>query len=608
MVTHSDRPLRQVRRDNFSVEPSQERTYPWWQVMCLSGVDYFSTLGYQPGIAVLAAGVLAPFATMILIAVTLIGVVPVYSRVAQRSPYGMGSVAMVEKLTRGWHGKVLVLVLLGFAATDFMVTITLSAADASAHLLGSDSSPHQMLVTLVLIAVLAIVFLLGFREAVTVAVVLVGAYLALTFVVVAAGAGQLIAHPGYLQSWAGAVHAQNPDPLAIAALSAIVFPKLALGLSGFETGVSVMPLLRAPTLGERIQKGRRLLLTSALLMSFFLFASSFLVATLIPAQEFAAGGSANGRALAWIADHYLGSGFGNVYGWVTTAILWFAGASAMSGMLALIPKYLPRFGMAPEWARRSRPIVVLLAAIAVLITVAFRADVEKQSGAYATGVLVVILSGAVAVTVTERGRTARLWFAAISLLMGLTLLANVIERPDGLHVAGFFIVTIVAVSFASRAARSYQLRENGVTFDEEALSLLDVPGAVLHLMPAAPCHDISTKEERVRRRHHLDESVRVVALEISVRDPSAFEEPYDVVGDGGVLRVHAASIANAVAVISLEIQRLTGKHVEVYFEWAPEGPLKAALGTVFLGRGQVATVTHEILRSVGEDVPDIHVA
>src|SRR5580704_933936 len=142
--------------------------HEWWRVMCLTGVDYFSTLGYQPGIAFLAAGVLSPIATFVLVLVTLFAALPLYSRVAEVSPNGQGSISMLEKLFPKWGGKAFVLILLGFATTDFIITMTLSAADAAAHFVHNPYRPHwlssQMLVTLLLIAILGAIFLKGFKE------------------------------------------------------------------------------------------------------------------------------------------------------------------------------------------------------------------------------------------------------------------------------------------------------------------------------------------------------------------------------------------------------------------------------------------------------------
>ena len=332
--------------------------------MCLTGVDYFSTLGYQPGIAAVAAGILSPIATLVLVALTLFGALPVYRRVAAESPHGEGSIAMLERLLSFWKGKLFVLVLLGFAATDFIITMTLSAADATAHIVENPHVPalfhgHEVAITLGLLALLGAVFLRGFTEAIGVAVLLVGTYLLLNTVVIAVALAHIATQPQVVTDWTQALSTEHGNPAMMVAVSLLVFPKLALGMSGFETGVAVMTHVDGARLAGpggdaeehpvgRIRGTKRMLATAAVIMSVFLVTSSIVTTFLIPPAEFEDGGQADGRALAFLAHDYLGDTFGTAYDLSTIAILWFAGASAMAGMLNLIPRYLPRYGMAPD--------------------------------------------------------------------------------------------------------------------------------------------------------------------------------------------------------------------------------------------------------------------
>jgi len=606
-------------------------TAPWWKVMCLTGVDYFSTLGYQPGIAFIAAGALAPIATLILVILTLIGALPVYNRVAAASPNGQGSISMLEDLLPRWRGKAFVLVLLGFAATDFIITITLSAADATEHIIHNPFVPsvfdHPVAVTMVLLTGLGTVFLKGFREAIGFAVIIVVVYLALNVVVLVVGISEVVTHPEYLPRWTNALLTQHGSPLSMLLVALLLFPKLALGLSGFETGVAVMPLVQGDP-GDtperpagRIRNTRRLLRTAALIMSVLLIGSSLVTTILIPAEAFAEGGEASGRALAYLAHHYLGDLFGTIYDISTIAILWFAGASAMAGLLNLVPRYLPRYGMAPEWTRATRPLVTLFTGIAFLITIIFNADVEAQGGAYATGVLVLMTSAALAVTLGLRRRHQRHWiaFAVITVIFIYTTITNVIERPDGVQIATWFIVTIIVTSLVSRVLRSTELRVQGVTADPMAERFLrEAANVPIRIIANRP--DTGLPEEYARKlrdaqeSHHLPPDARVLFVEVRPSDASLFSEVLAVegveVGGHRVLRSASPAIPNAIAALLLFIRDQTRNIPHAYFGWTEGNPIVYLLKFLAFGEGDTAPVTREVLRQAEPDPelrPRIHV-
>jgi hypothetical protein len=623
--------------------------------MCLTGVDYFSTLGYQPGIAFLAAGALSPIATLVLIFLTLFGALPMYRRVAAESPHGDGSISMLENLLSRWKGKLFVLALLGFAATSFIITITLSAADATAHIVENpfvlehlDFLHHRIVVTLVLIAALGAVFLRGFKEAIGIAVFLVAIYLVLNLTVVAVGFYEIATHPTVLLDWQQVLFKTYRSPFLMIGTALFVFPKLALGLSGFETGVVVMPLVKGDANGRfhdarlphlsrgretgaelagRIHNTRKLLTVAALIMSFLLFASSIVTTLLIPAEEFRPetefqeAGAANGRALAYLAHHFLGGVFGTVYDLSTISILWFAGSSALAGLLNIVPRYLPRYGMAPEWARATRPLVVVFTLICFIVTILFRADVDAQGGAYATGVLALMTSAAIAVTLSARRLGQRLqWvFMLIALVFTYTTIVNVIEQPEGLKIALIFIAAIVISSLVSRVWRSTELRVDRIELDDTAREFIRKAAAgtvriITNRIDRGDAQEYEAKEQEKRMDNHIPAGEPILFFEVTPGDASEFSGVLKIRGESvdgfKILRTESPAVPNAIAAFLLYLRNETGKLPHVYFGWSEGNPVSYLLKYIAFGEGDTAPVTHEVLRQAEKDPnqrPIVHV-
>jgi hypothetical protein len=663
-----------------SAEPAKPHHQSFWLwVMCLTGVDYFSTLGYQPSIAYQNAGTLAPLATVVLVLVTLFGALPVYYYVAGRSFEGQGSIGMLAKLVSGWPGKIMVLVLLGFAATGFVITKTLSAADAAVHLVENPNWPWKppasqqdtgqlMIVTMIMLVLLGATFMRGFREVIGLAVVIVGVYLTLNLIVIGYGVVYLIDHPEKWFAWLARLKAGEwylpHNPLGSAgggwlfmiAISLLLFPKLALGLSGFETGVAVASHVRGRPGDDpkepkgRIRNIRKLLITAAVVMSLYLLGSSVVVSTLIEPAEItpvSASGElprdangkpiekvedwpkkpAAGRALAYIAHAegagvkgvcpFFGPTFGTIYDISTIVILWFAGASAMVGLLNLVPQYLPRYGMAPEWASAVRPLVLLFTVISLLVTWIFKASVDAQGGAYATGVLVLITSAGVATVIDIWQRREGRWyrrvswpFALITAVFIYTTVVNEIEKGfQGLLISLFFIATILVTSFWSRWARSRELRFAGFRIpDAETRLMWDT---IRHLeltvlVPHRPGRrSLANKEAQIRREHRIPRDLMIVFIQVELADASDFvnEPELRIEQEEGryVMKITgAASIAHTLAAVALEMAKV-GRPPEIHFGWTEDSPVSGTLGFLLFGEGNVPWMVRDLIRRAEPD-------
>jgi hypothetical protein len=657
----------------------------WVWVMCLLGLDYFSTLAYQPSLTYMFTGLLGPIATAIIVLVTLLGALPIYCYLAGRSPRGDGSLGLLERLVRGWRGKTLVLVLLGFAATDFTMLKAISLADAAVHLLDNevfgvqrihaavtwingDEVPaealgvvpvldDQLAVTLIL-GVIGFVFWFllrkGFnRKVLYVAVPLVLAYLVLNGVLLGAGIWRLVERPEVFWEWYDKVHAGELGSISapawtqnhwsrVFALSFLFLPSVALGLSGFELSMIIMPQVKgkagepasAPT--TRIHNTRKVLAVAAIIMSIYLLAAVVVTTLFIPAEQFSSEGNAANRALAYLAHGstlttgdeplapFCGIVFGTIYDVVTILVLCLAGTSVMTALGVLLPQFLLRFGMEFRWADRWGLLLMAFAVINLLVTLAFQANVEDQRGAYATGVLVLISSASVVSALDKRktlhasehgafwrfcARIDLLYFLAFAVLFLLTTIAVMVQTPSGVGIGLCFIAAIIGTSVVSRAWRADELRTIGFDFDGEqskflwdSLRLADFPVLVPHRPGRQSRAD---KEKEIRAQHQLLPAVDIVFLEIGMGDPSDFFQRLliEVTREEtrAVIRVHnCVSVPHAIAAIALEMSR-NSMPPALHFGWTELDLLSASWSYLAFGEGNIPWKVRELIHRAEKD-------
>jgi len=365
-----------------------------------------------------------------------------------------------------------------------------------------------------------------------------------------------------------------------------------------------------------------LLSGAAIIMSFLLVGSSIVTTLLIPPDLFQPGGAAYGRALSYLSHSLLGEVFGTIYDISTITILWFAGASAMAGLLNIVPRYLPRYGMAPDWARATRPLVLVFTVICFVVTFLFQADVTAQGGAYATGVLALMTSASVAVTISERRKRHSSWliFAVITLIFAYTMVVNIIEQPSGIQIAVMFIIGIIATSFISRAMRSTEIRIDKIELDEAAKAFIDQlneEGEIRIVTNRRETGDMTEyrfKEHEKRVDNHIPSSDPVVFYEIEPGDSSEFKGKLFIRGvdvEGyRILRTQAPAVPNAIAAFLLYLRDKTGKIPHVYFGWSEGNPIMYLARYILFGEGDTAPVTREILRQAEDDPemrPNVHV-
>lgn len=647
-------------------------SHGWLLVLGLVGLDYFSTLAYLPSLAVKVAGPMAPWMALGVVLATWCLALPVYSYLVGRSRRGLGAAGLAARTMRGWRGKVLMLVLVGFLAADFVVTRSLSVADASAHLVHNTYArnaldrwvpeahvvrdwlgpwlwswvepywtPQLWLAMALSTLSFGFWFILhsGFtRRVLWLAATVVAVYLLLSALILASGLVHAARHPDVLASW----WARARESVASGGtgrgvwlptllwMTLRTFPQLVLGLSGFELCLTVAPFVagNGPNQGAspatRVRHARSLMRLAASLMTVYLLLSVLATAWFIPDRALAASGTAEHRALAYLAhagelrgasplqplNPWFGAAFGTLFDISSVAILCLAGATITMSLKGLMPQFLHHLGMELNWAHRTSAIMHLFNAIILTVTVVFRASVAELQAAYATSVCTLLAGAAFVVTLDFRLRTRHerrpgwRFHASCSLFFLTMACMTVWINRAGLGIALLFVGAVLVTSFVSRWLRSTELRCEGFDFADDTSAarwreLRQTPGQIL--VPHRPGRfSLGKKNREVRALHRLQDQRHVTFVEVEIGDPSEFfQRPrlqFAVVEGLSVLRVsRAVSAAHVLGAIALEL--CTSEHVpELVFGWSRQTPLAANLDFLLWGEGNVPWLVRELVR------------
>jgi hypothetical protein len=581
--------------------PPARPSFPWWIILCLVGLDYFSTISYLPSIAlaqmhdlreyiptldIAQMRAIAPVAALGVVLVTVFGVLPVYLYVAGKSPHGKGGIGLLETRFTGWLGKLVMLILLGFVAADFVLTRSLSTSDAAAHIEGNRYYQQHAswifrtwlpglapwlglteqvgLSVLLMVAAFGLYFFLvnqlskGFLGAASGIVV---AYILLNAIVLWSSWSHIQEHPEVVAEWKQNLSGSTGDisgggsrviPMLLL-LALVTFPAMAIGVSGFELTLATAPLIRGSSSDDphyparRIFNTRLMMVSAAVIMSVLVLASVYVVTLLLPESalyDFKTG-EVRHRSLSYLAhggltntgapvSTWFGDDFGTLYDLVTIMTLCLAGASATVSLRDIVPDFLTRFGMQVAWARQTGVILHLFNGLILLTTIVFKASVTSQQWAYSASVLALMFGAALAALLDVRAvwkgsawrfvmQAPFFLITALFLLMGILI---TIQRPSGELIALGFVAVVMVTAIVSRWLNSTEPRFQKFRFaTPEAEEWWDEARAMefqIIVPHSRGGAPLSQKEEEIRRVHRLGPNVPILFVEVEVGDPSSF--------------------------------------------------------------------------------------